>query len=85
MARYFFHLRDGSDEIVDPEGREFGSLEEMRSAVLTACRDLMSGDIKGGVLDLRFRIDAEDGEGTVIYSLPFEHAFSLIPRGDPRR
>jgi len=73
MARYYFHLRDGTDELLDEEGCEYGSLELMRTAVLLSARDLLSGDIKGGVIDLRFRIDAEDELGAIVYSLPFKH------------
>ena len=79
MARYYLHLRDGSDELLDEEGVEYQSLDLLRAAVMRSARDLLSGDIKGGVIDLRFRIDAQDEQGIIVYSLPFKHAFSLIP------
>ena len=41
----------------------------------------MSADARGGVIDLRFRIDAEDGNGVIVYTLPFKHALSIIPEG----
>ena len=63
MARYYMHLRDGTEQILDPEGLEFPSIEALRKAVLIAARDLMTGDIREGVLDFRFRIDAEDESG----------------------
>ena len=72
------HLRDGSDELLDSEGLEFPSLDALRGAVLVAVRDLMAGDIRGGVLDFRFRIDAEDEHGQIVYTLPFEHALNII-------
>jgi len=79
VARYFMHLRDGTEQILDPEGLEFASVEALRKAVLIAARDLMTGDIREGVLDFRFRIDAEDESGVIIYSLPFKHAVNVIP------
>ena len=80
MARYFLHLRDGTDEILDPEGREFANMEAVRRAVLEGARDVLGNEIKsGGVMDLRYRIDAEDESGTVVYSLPFRHAVNIIP------
>jgi len=79
VARYFMHLRDGTEQILDPEGLEFASVEALRRAVLVAARDLMTGDIREGVLDFRFRIDAEDEAGVIIYSLPFKHAVNVIP------
>jgi hypothetical protein len=79
VARYYMHLRDGTEQLLDPEGLEYPSVEALRKAVLVAARDLMTGDIRVGVLDFRFRIDAEDESGTIVYSLPFKHAVSIIP------
>ncbi len=79
MARYFMHLRDSVDELLDPEGREFTTMEALREAVLFSARDLIAGDIRNGVIDFRYRIDAEDEQGAIVYSLPFKHAFNIIP------
>jgi hypothetical protein len=73
------NLRDGTEELLDPEGVDCDSLEALRKAVLAAVRDLMSGDVKGGLIDLRFRIDAEDADGVIVYTLPFKHAVNIIP------
>lgn len=79
MARYFMHLRDGTEQILDPEGLEFQTIEAVRKAVLVSARDLMTGDIREGVIDLRFRIDVEDEGGDIVYTLPFKHAVNIIP------
>ena len=79
MARYYMHLRDGTEQILDPEGLEYPSVEALRKAVLISARDLMTGDVREGVIDFRFRIDAEDESGAIIYSLPFRHAVNIIP------
>ena len=79
MARYFMHLRDGTEQLLDPEGLEFPTIEALRKAVLVSARDLMTGDVREGVIDLRFRIDAEDEDGVIVYTLPFKHAVSIIP------
>jgi hypothetical protein len=79
MNRYFMHLRDGVDETLDPEGLEYDDIESLRTAVLFAARDLLAGDIRNGIVDLRFRIDAEDESGAIVYTLPFRHALSIIP------
>jgi hypothetical protein len=79
MARYFIHLRDGTDETLDPEGTEHASIEDLRAFVLTSVRGLISADVQTGVVDLRFRLDAEDETGRVVYSLPFKHAVNIIP------
>jgi hypothetical protein len=79
VARYFMHLRDGTEQLLDPEGLEFATIELVRKAALVSARDLMTGDVREGVLDLRFRIDVEDEGGEIVYSLPFKHALSIIP------
>jgi hypothetical protein len=75
------HLRDGTEELLDPEGREFPSLVALRNAVLFTARDLLSGDMRKGVMDLRFRIDAEDEGGKIVHTMPFKHAVNIIPEG----
>ncbi len=79
MTRYFMNLRDGTEELLDPEGVEFETLDALRKAVLVAARDLMCGDMVAGILDFRFRIDAEDEAGAIVYTLAFKHAVNIIP------
>ncbi|MDB5690548.1 MAG: hypothetical protein JWL91_2424 [Sphingomonas bacterium] len=81
MSRFFMNLRDGTEELLDPEGVEYASMDALRIAVMATVRDLMRGDIERGVLDLRFRLDAEDGDGEIVYTLPFKHAVNIIPEG----
>jgi hypothetical protein len=84
MARYFLHLRDHTDEMLDPEGSEFVDLDALKKAVLAGARDVLANEIKsGGVLDLRFRIDAEDEAGEIVHSLPFKHAVRIIAEDAP--
>ena len=73
------HLRDSIDELLDPEGTEFADVDALKLAVLVNARDLIAGDLRNGIIDLRYRIDAENEQGDIIYSLPFRHAFSIIP------
>ena len=82
MAHYFMHLRDGVDEMLDPDGQEFNTLEALKAAVLANVRDVIAGDVRNGILDLRYRIDAADEAGAIVYTLPFKHALSIIPEGD---
>ena len=35
MTRYFMNLRDGTEELLDPEGVEYESLDALRSAART--------------------------------------------------
>ena len=79
MPRYYMQLRDGSDHLLDPDGIEYADIDELKKKVLIAVRELMSEDIKGGVVDLRFRIDAEDRDGVIVYTMGFAQAVNIIP------
>ena len=78
MARYFFHLRDGRDETLDQEGVEFSDMDAVREAALVGARDLIAGDAQQGVIDFRFRLEAENEAGEIVYSLPFRQAVRVI-------
>ena len=79
MARYFLQLRDCQEETLDPEGSEHPTVEALRRFVLSSVRDLITGDVRNGVIDFRFRVDAEDADGVIVYSLPFKDAVNIIP------
>ena len=79
MTRYYMQLRDGTDHLLDPDGIEYANLDDLRKNVLIAVRDLISGDVRNGVIDLRFRIDAEDRDGVIVYTLGFSEAVNIIP------
>jgi len=68
----FFHL-------LDPDGIEYADIDVLKRKVLVAVRELISEDVKGGVIDLRFRIDAEDRDGMIVYTLDFADAVNIIP------
>ena len=79
MPRYFLHLRDGTDEVLDPDGLMFDDEGRLRKAVVQNARDILCGEIRSeGLIDLRPRIDAEDEAGNIVYSLPFEDAVRVI-------
>ena len=79
MTRYFLHLRDSTDEVLDPDGSEFEDMDAVRNAVMVNARDLIAGDVRNGLVDFRYRIDAENEAGQVVYSLPFKHAVNIVP------
>jgi uncharacterized protein DUF6894 len=81
VAQYYLQLRDSGEELLDPEGLEYADLDELKKKVLIAARCMLSEDIKGGVIDFRFRIDAEDRNGAIVYTLGFAEAVNIIPDG----
>jgi hypothetical protein len=76
-------LRDGTEQLLDPDGIEYSDLDDLRKKVLIAVRGLISADVTSGVVDLRFRIDAEDRDGVVVYTLGFDQALKIIPANKP--
>ena len=83
MPLFFLHLRNHVDEVLDPEGVEYRDFEALKRAVIVASRDVMSGDIRNGIIDLRYRIDAEDEGGKTVYTLPFSAAVQIIRDREP--
>jgi hypothetical protein len=77
MPRYFMHLIDHTDVILDPEGVEL-ALKQVSSATLEAARDCMAGDVHNGQLDLRYRIEVQDENGTTVHRLPFAEAVEIL-------
>ena len=77
MPRYFLHLRDHDDLIIDPEGVEMPA-DAVPGVALLAARDCMAADVKAGQLDLRYRIDVQDEVSRIVYSLDFTDALEIV-------
>jgi hypothetical protein len=79
MPLFYLHLRSESDDLRDLEGMELPHLSAAKDAALFSARDTLSHEMKQGRLDLRYRIDVEDHQGQIVYTLPLSHAFEMIP------
>lgn len=77
MPRYFLHLVDSSDVLLDPDGTNMPA-EAVEGAALAAARDCMAGDVKTGQLDLRYRIDVHDEKNEVVHRLEFTDALDIL-------
>jgi Domain of unknown function (DUF6894) len=80
MPLYFFHLRDGSDILLDPEGAEMEQAEVAAKALWHA-RDCIAGDVKDGRVDFRYQIDVHDEGGAKVHSVAFADAVEIIRSG----
>jgi hypothetical protein len=72
------HLRNGFDEILDPDGVEI-SQASVEEVALKNARDCMAGDVRAGRLELGHRIDVHDAAGTVVHSISFADAIEIVP------
>lgn len=71
---YFFHLLDGADILLDPEGRELAGLEVVKAIALREARMLISHEALNGAIDFNQRIEARDRAGKVLHRLEFTDA-----------
>ena len=83
MTLYFFHLSDGVDILLDPEGRELDSMAAIAAAALADARSIIGDDAFRGRIDLDPRIDVEDRDGKLVHRLEFEDAVEIV-RGNSR-
>lgn len=78
MALLFFHLRDGHDVLLDPDGRELDGQEAIAAAALHEAREIISGDAILGRINLDQHIDVEDADGNIVHTLHFADAVELV-------
>jgi len=79
MALYFFHLRDGQDILLDPEGVDLPDPAAIARNALAAARSILSTEVLEGRLPLDMRIDVEDEAGALVHRLPFADAIAILP------
>jgi hypothetical protein len=73
MATYYFHLCDGTDVLLDPDGRELES-NLLASAALAEARAIIAADATTGHIYLDQQIEVHDADGKVIHRVAFEDA-----------
>jgi hypothetical protein len=78
MPRFYLHLRDGIDELIDPEGAELIDVQAAAARALKEARCILSDEVKTGRVKLAQRIDVEDQGGSLVYSLPFTDALEIV-------
>ncbi len=77
MALYFFHLRDGIDVLLDPEGRELAGVDEVAGAALLEARSIIAEDAREGRIALDQHIDVVDQSGSLVHRLRFADAIEI--------
>ena len=71
---FYFHLVNGADVLLDPEGRPLDGLQSVKSAALREARMLISQEALAGAIDLSQRIEVMDSSGEVVHRLEFADA-----------
>lgn len=78
MPTYYFHLRNGSDVLLDPEGRDLRDPNCIKLVALAEARALISQEVLKGRINFGQRLDIEDDAGRIVHSLPFVEAVEIV-------
>ena len=75
--RYFFHLRETDEHVIDEEGQELPHLEAVATAALKNARSVIAHEALAGKLPLRAVIEVKDEAGRNVLVFPFRDAVIL--------
>ena len=81
MPLYYFHLSDGHQALIDPEGREVADFSDIRELALKEARAMISQDALGGRIILNQFIEVRDASGKLVHQLSFRDSVT-ITQGD---
>lgn len=79
MPRFFFHLRDGTEQLLDPDG-QIMPRENVADAALAQARDCIAGDVLNGRMVLHYRIEVHDEADRMVHTLDFSDAVQVLPK-----
>lgn len=76
MATYYFHLCDGTNVLLDPDGRDLDT-HAVASAALTEARAIVAADARSGHVFLDQTIEVHDHAGNIVHRISFEDAVTV--------
>ena len=74
MALYYFHLCDGQDTLLDPDGREISEIGLIPGLALNDARGIIAHDATEGSIKMNQSIDVLDAGGKLVHRLAFGDA-----------
>lgn len=77
MTLYYFHLSDGHQALIDPDGREIPDPGLISELALREARGMISQDAMIGRINLNQYLEVRDSEGKLIHQLAFRDAVSI--------
>ncbi|HUP67955.1 MAG TPA: hypothetical protein VM145_07070 [Sphingomicrobium sp.] len=77
MALYYFHLSDGHQALIDPDGRQVADMAEIPVLALTEARAMISQDALGGRILLNQFIEVRDETGKLVHQLCFRDSVTI--------
>ena len=82
MVRYYFHLRDGVERLLDPQGADVDDPAQLARMALKEARAVVAQEALEGEINLQQRIEIEDEGGNLIHSLSFADAVRIVSDQD---
>jgi hypothetical protein len=76
MPRYYFHLCDGKDILLDDEGRELEA-DQLEAMTLSEARAMIAADVLTGEIFLNQSIEVHDETGRIVHRLSFDKAVDV--------
>ena len=80
MALFFFHLRDGVDRLLDPDGRDLPDIQAVKQSSLREARGLISHEALCGQINMAQAIEVEDDAGVIVHRLDFHKAVTIVAK-----
>lgn len=77
MALYFFHLCDGHESLIDPDGREITDESLLGQMAIKEARAIVSHDALAGTIRLNLWIEVRDTNGKLVLRVPFSDAVTI--------
>jgi hypothetical protein len=75
MPRYFLHIKEGPDVVIDPEGQNFADLPAAQVEAVEVARDLMAERLRAGrPMDLNSEVIVSDEHGDTLARVEFQAA-----------
>lgn len=85
MPRWYFHLYQSGDVLLDPEGVDIADIAAVRVRALSVARDLIAADAATGVLYLDTRLCIADAQGDGVFEIAFADAVAIVPAAETDR
>lgn len=77
MPRYYFHVREAGERILDEEGTDLPDLNAAGSYAVHCAGDILRGTVRSGELPLSHAFEITDADGELLLVLPFREAVNL--------
>jgi hypothetical protein len=77
VALYYFHLSDGHEVVIDPEGQDIADPAQIGDLALKEARAMIAQDALTGRIQLDQYIEVRDAAGKLVHQLPFRDAVTI--------